>query len=842
LGLCLAFLWVLLSPAVARADAAADTRNLARELVEISYIESERRMPSVPDDFAADALKFSRQQVAAAPTGIRPQAERIAAQIRNAPRKTAWLKGWPDPWKVRADIAAASRGESDLVISARQAGRFLMFDTAMNRFGGTVFNDRLPQDVQRLQIAYQAHYFDLRDRQLKTFEDGCPKSGPCRRRTFHEVSGDYHFNIEQARDAATRYLPSSIQAQFIELTAPTGTRAPRPAPPVQVGKSADTGGQFWSNVTGIIFAGIGLFLLIAFLRFLAQKGGERTTSTAYGSARFATPETGLPPTDKLFHGMFFGFSYQEDPKATPLASPIVSAPENHTLIVAPSRTGKGTRVVIPTLLLYKDSLITLDPKGENAAIAARYRRDELGHKVHIVNPWGVDEQKFERRGFKSATINPLDALDPSDRNVVATAQALADAICIRPSSGDDAFWQGQAAVLLTGLLLWVADQPDEVKTLGRVADLVSGGEGGDDLRNTLLPKLAASSSFRGAIRKAVGPMVKMPDNTWGGVISNLSGALKFLIDDRIVEATDHSTFDLSDLTRPGTTVFLVIPDIQLKTNPTWMKLILAAVSSTFKRHRPAAEGRRAMFLIDEFAAMGRVDSFVSDIAIVGGAGLDLTIAIQDLGQLDEYYGKASASILSNCGWKWFCNVQDLKTAEYVSKMLGTMTQPTESQNIGPNGSSMAYGETARPLRTPDEIMAMGKNFAMVFRPGDRPYAIAPCDYWNLKQAFGRLLKTKPDYPMPNFDAVDPSPSHKSGGSQGGSSGGQGAGNGGGGSSSRGMNRSDALDILGLKEGATQDEIRAAWKTRVNQVHPDKPGGSTRLTQQVNEAYDYLKAK
>lgn len=57
-----------------------------------------------------------------------------------------------------------------------------------------------------------------------------------------------------------------------------------------------------------------------------------------------------------------------------------------------------------------------------------------------------------------------------------------------------------------------------------------------------------------------------------------------------------------------------------------------------------------------------------------------------------------------------------------------------------------------------------------------------------------------------------------------------------------MNRADALDILGLKEGATVQEIKAAWKARLGQVHPDKPGGSNRLTQQANEAYEYLMGK
>ena len=57
-----------------------------------------------------------------------------------------------------------------------------------------------------------------------------------------------------------------------------------------------------------------------------------------------------------------------------------------------------------------------------------------------------------------------------------------------------------------------------------------------------------------------------------------------------------------------------------------------------------------------------------------------------------------------------------------------------------------------------------------------------------------------------------------------------------------MTRADALDILGLKEGASPAEIAAAYMTRIKQLHPDQPGGSTRLVQQVNQAKDVLSPK
>jgi hypothetical protein len=49
-----------------------------------------------------------------------------------------------------------------------------------------------------------------------------------------------------------------------------------------------------------------------------------------------------------------------------------------------------------------------------------------------------------------------------------------------------------------------------------------------------------------------------------------------------------------------------------------------------------------------------------------------------------------------------------------------------------------------------------------------------------------------------------------------------------------MTVSEALDILGLDESPTADEIKAAHRQLIQKLHPDR-GGSTLLAKQVNEA-------
>lgn len=54
-----------------------------------------------------------------------------------------------------------------------------------------------------------------------------------------------------------------------------------------------------------------------------------------------------------------------------------------------------------------------------------------------------------------------------------------------------------------------------------------------------------------------------------------------------------------------------------------------------------------------------------------------------------------------------------------------------------------------------------------------------------------------------------------------------------------MSRAEALEVLGLEEGATREEIQSAYRSLVKKLHPDLPGGSQYLTQQVNEAKHVL---
>jgi type IV secretion system protein VirD4 len=592
----------------------------------------------------------------------------------------------------------------------------------------------------------------------------------------------------------------------------------------------------------------GIYLLLR-----KRPAGKPPVSDVYGTAHYATMELDVTDDTCLARGLFFGKSCAPEFASLPIdapGAPVCSTPEHHTLIVARTRTGKGTRVIVPTLLRYGGSAFVIDPKGENTAITARVRRDQLHQDIHILNPWNALGDTFPSRNLTPATYNPLDILDRSDPNAVAIAQSLAAAICPIPANSKDQFWQGSAANVLTAVFLWLADQAEERKTLARAREIVSLSR--KEFTEKFLVPMAASEGFSGAIREMAAPYIDLAAETYSGIMSNLSESTKFLSDPQVKAATATSSFSMDDLATRKTTVYVVIPTERMGAQRTWLRLVVAAAMHTFKRPRKRGDSRhRCLFLIDEFAALGHVADMPGDIATMGGFGVDFALVVQGLDQLKDHYGEARGTILSNCAYKWFCNLNDLDSAKYLSDSLGKKTVVTTSSSDSTSSSgggkgssntssSTTHGETGRSLLNPDEILNLGRDVAIALQPKGHPHYLLPIDYWNLPEAFGYLRKDHPSlyweppliYDENPYVASPPPPPPPPPGSDG--SGGK--------EKARSepsphrpqMTVEEAREILGVKAGATVAEIKAAYLNLMSKVHPDH-GGSNYFAKELNAA-------
>jgi type IV secretion system protein VirD4 len=173
--------------------------------------------------------------------------------------------------------------------------------------------------------------------------------------------------------------------------------------------------------------------------------------TTYGSARWATvreiERNGLFGDAGIFLGRKHGRYLRHD------------GPE-HVMAFAPTRSGKGVGLVVPTLLSWTGSAIVHDIKGENWQLTAGWR-SRFSHAL-LFNPTDP----------ASARYNPLLEVRRG-RHEVRDIQNIAD-ILVDPEGALERrnHWEKTSHSLLVGAILHVL-YAEEEKTLARVATFLS---------------------------------------------------------------------------------------------------------------------------------------------------------------------------------------------------------------------------------------------------------------------------------------------------------------------------------------------------------------------------------
>ena len=394
----------------------------------------------------------------------------------------------------------------------------------------------------------------------------------------------------------------------------------------------------------------------------------------------------------------------------------------HLLTLAPTRAGKGVGTVIPNLLWADRSVLVIDPKGENARITWAARED-MG-AVHVLDPFGVS-------GRPSAAYNPLDRLSSDSPDLSEDATSLADALVVDPAhQTGDAHWNEEAKAFLGGLIMFcVAHEEPARRNLGAVREYLTLPP---DRMKALLELMQDSDAADGLVARAANRFAGKAEREAASVLSTAQRHTHFLDSPRIAKVMARSDFAFSDLRHRITSVFLVLPPNRLDAYSRWLRLLVsqalqdiardAEVSATPAGPLPSQNASQrpverlkgsnptlgpALFLLDEFAALGRLEAVERAMGLMAGYGLQLWPILQDMSQLRDLYGQRASTFVANAGVQQVFGVNDFETAKWLSQTMGqgTIGYQTESQKPGDmptTGTSI----TGRDLLTPDEIMQL----------------------------------------------------------------------------------------------------------------------------------------
>ena len=376
--------------------------------------------------------------------------------------------------------------------------------------------------------------------------------------------------------------------------------------------------------------------------------------------------------------------------------------ERHIITVAPSRSGKGTTAIIPTLLDYTGSVLVIDPKGQNAAVSARQRR-AMGHKVVVINPfglhtgapWNLPQDKF----------NPLAAIELGD-NFVADVSSLCEALII--TEGKDPHFANAARELVSAIIMDLKLRTPEKATLPRMRAILTMKPDEFQIRLTEM-----SNSTEPAVRQRAGRFLTT-GNEVQNVISTAITQTSFLDDPAIAASLSGSDFRIDDLKTTKLSVFLVLPSRYIAAYSRWLRVfVVSAIDSMLSS--PKGPGEPVLFVLDEFAALGHLSSIETAMALAAGFGVRLWPILQDINQAEGIYDKRWETFLANAGALHALTPNDLTTAEYLSNRCGTWTYGHSEMDTKLQTSATSY--IMRHLMLPQELMGLDFQTALLFIAG-----------------------------------------------------------------------------------------------------------------------------
>jgi type IV secretion system protein VirD4 len=515
---------------------------------------------------------------------------------------------------------------------------------------------------------------------------------------------------------------------------------------------------------GIIAASGGIIAIAVAIGMSVWRAREQKNVATYGSARWAEkPEikaASLLDSDGVVLGRYEHEYLRHD------------GPE-HVLCFAPTRSGKGVGLVVPSLLTWPGSAIVHDIKGENWQLTAGFRSQH--GRVLLFDPTNP----------KSSAYNPLLEVRRGEWEV-RDVQNIAD-ILVDPEGSLDKrnHWEKTSHSLLVGAILHVLYAEPE-KTLAGVAKFLSD------------PKRPVESTLRAMMKTAhlgeAGPhpvvasaareLLNKSDNERSGVLSTAMSFLGLYRDPVVAEVTRRCDWRIRDIVgdeRP-TTLYLVVPPSDINRTKPLIRLLLNQVGRRLTEDLQAKAGRhRLLLMLDEFPALGRLDFFETALAFMAGYGLKSFLIAQSLNQIEKAYGPNN-SILDNCHVRVSFATNDERTAKRVSDALGTATEMKAMKNYAGHRLSPWLGhlmvsrsETARQLLTPGEIMQLPPSDEIVMVAGVAPIRAKKARYYEdarFKErvqpppALSKPQKSHPDdwssLPIPaRPEAIDAQPAKRS---------------------------------------------------------------------------------
>jgi type IV secretion system protein VirD4 len=478
---------------------------------------------------------------------------------------------------------------------------------------------------------------------------------------------------------------------------------------------AASGWQGLPATSALVGAGVALAFMLAGVVLL-----WRPALTLHGTARWAEPG------ELRRAGLLAGrLTEVRGPIWGKLGSPksrvpyLSSGQIVHSLVAAPTGAGKGVGIVIPTLLTYPGSTVVLDVKGENYEKTAG-RREQLGDRVFKFAPYAKDRRSHRYNPFDEVATTP-------ERRRFSEALRLANSLVEAKGKGTESWVDGAREIFAaTAVVALERGTP----TIAAVYDMLSAaGTPGE-----LLEKIAAETASSEA-RSVFNRFAGQPEKVLGSYMSVLfDGGLRLWADPDVRDATAATDFWITDFRSDPASVFLCVSQKDLGVLSPLIRLMFQQMFTLLQETDRTEEDRfDVLFLLDEFASLGKMQEMGRAITTVRSSGAHLMLIVQSLANLREVYGAdGAANFMGNCELQLFMAPTDVDTPRYISEAIGDQTRAVRVKSWRQRGwdaASIQERQEGVRLIRPEQIRMLGPDTAIALVRDQNPVQLRKVRYF-----------------------------------------------------------------------------------------------------------------
>lgn len=410
--------------------------------------------------------------------------------------------------------------------------------------------------------------------------------------------------------------------------------------------------------------------------------------------------------------------------------------EDSYAVLAPPRTGKTARLVIPTVLEHDGPAVVTSTRWEVVRLCAAARA-----KRGPVWVFATDQRATVPPGVERARWSPVaGAEDP--QTAMVRARSFARAAGAAEGISGSEFWATHAERVLRCYLHAAAL---DGQTIGDVRRWCDDPTDGEPVR--ILRRQDAADGWAGELAALARVADRQRDGVWGVAQQSLAA----LADPRLRDAcapTEGTDLDPRELLESNGTLFVVgTAETQDVIAPLVAALVEAVTGTARSLAAETATGQLSpslLLALDEAANIAPLPTLPTLLAEGGGTGITTMVVLQSRAQARARWGEEAAdAILAACTHRVILGGGgELSELEDLTRLIGERDEEVRSHSWSPWGAGTNSGGGAQtssslrriPILTPADLQAMDKGTGVLCSPGMRPALVWLPAWWDRRDA------------------------------------------------------------------------------------------------------------